>query len=421
MTEPAEEKFLDTLDGMVDEVPELLSSMVQIPTVNPPGEYQELARFIDDTLKEAGLESEIIEVPEEVLAKHEISVPKYNVIGKYRGREERPALYLNAHLDTVSPECIPGDLELWTVPPFGGLIKDEKVWGRGACDSKGRMAAYIAVILALKRAAIELEGSVLLAATADEETGLSAHTGAGYLGGAGMLRGDFAIVEGYSYEIYYANSGEIWLRIVTRGDSLHTSQVKDGGVNANHEMVPVLNALMEFQKELKSQESSIPNMGYTIVNIGRVEGGLDGNMTASQCVAEVSIAPTPEHEPQEIIASIRERLNSLQAENEQLQVKLEVVNAIPAVVSEKESKVALALQHAAADLFGTELGVVGLSGRSDLIFFVQAGMEAVNFGPARLYESNLHLPDENVRIQDLVDTAKIIGLAAIRLLGPKMT
>jgi len=356
MIVPTEEKFLSTLDEMREEIPELLSSMVQIPTVNPPGEYGELAHFINDTLVQDGLESEIIEVPEEVLAEHGISIPKHNVIGKYRGQKDRPALYLNAHLDTVSPECVPGDLELWTVPPFSGLIKDERVWGRGACDSKGRMAAYIAAMLGLKRAEIELEGSVLLAATADEETGLSAHTGAGYLAEAGVLKGDFAIVEGYSYEIYYANAGELWLRIVTRGDSLHTSQVKDGGVNANHEMIPVLSALMEYQDELKSQGSSIPNMGYTIVNIGRVEGGLDGNMTASRCVAEVSVAPTPEHDPEEIIASIRQILTSLQAKNEGLQVELEVINAIPAVVSKKDSRVALELQRAAADLFGTELG-----------------------------------------------------------------
>lgn len=417
MDQRTRQRIIDQADQMQDEAVQLLQSLVRIESANPPGDYEAIARFVQRTLTDGGLDAELIPVPATIVEAHGLTSPRYNVLGTLHGRRARPAVYLNAHLDTVPAECIPGDLAKWTVPPFEGLVKDGRVWGRGACDSKGRMTAYIMAAFTLKRAAIDLDGSVVVAATADEETSLSPYTGAGYLEKIGKLQGDYAIVEGMAYEINYANPGSLGLRIVTYGDSLHTSQVQERGVNAIHTMNLVVAELLRFQAELVQQKSSVPNLGHTVINVGRIEGGLDDNMTASSCTIEVAVVPIPEHSLEWTERAIRERLSALQARNPGLDYSVDVYAAVPPVVSRPDSRLVEFLKRNAAEVLGQELSVNGLTGRTDLLFFVEAGMEAVNYGPGRLFESNLHLPDENVRISDLVDTSKVISLAIAELLS----
>jgi len=414
-----EGRVLKQIDNMKDEIVDTLREMVRIPTVNPPGDYRKLISFLKSTFDKEFLDVEIIEVPADVLSELEISMPKHNIIAAHRGRKRRPSLYLNAHLDTVSAECIPGDLEKWSVPPFDGVVKNGRIWGRGACDSKGRLASYIAAVVGLKRADARLDGDVCIAATADEETGLSAYTGAGYLAKIGKLQGDYAIVEGMCNEINYANPGNIRLRITTHGDSLHTSQLQPGGCNAIHSMNIVISDLIQYQERLKQQPSSIPNMGFTVVNIGCIKGGLDANMTAANCSIEVSIATVPENDVEDVKATVKERILALKKQHKDLDVDLEFGVTLPACVSKKDSRLIRELQRASMEINGENLEANGLTGYTDMQFFVKSGMEVANFGPGRIFESNLHLPDENIRIKDLINVSKIIALGTLRLLGQK--
>src|SRR4029077_1952666 len=98
-------------------------------------------------------------------AEHTRSHPRINVVGTRRGRALRPLVHLNGHFDVVPA----GDG--WTVNPFGGDVRDGRIWGRGSCDMKAGIAAAVFAAEAIRRAGVELNGSVEISGTVDEESG----------------------------------------------------------------------------------------------------------------------------------------------------------------------------------------------------------------------------------------------------------
>ncbi len=154
-------KLLKEVEG---EVARLLSDLIRINTSNPPGNEMESAKYLAETLGEEGFDCEIFE-----------SAPgRGNLVTRMKGTGKRPSLLLLSHLDVV-----PAKHEEWTVDPFGGVIKDGFVWGRGALDMKGMTTIEVMTMKLLKRKKVKLKGDVILAATADEEKG--GNFGVGYL------------------------------------------------------------------------------------------------------------------------------------------------------------------------------------------------------------------------------------------------
>src|SRR4029450_6072552 len=91
--------------------------------------------------------------------------PRINVVGTLPGRSRRPLVHLNGHLDVVPAG------EGWTEDPFGGTVKNDRIYGRGSCDMKGGIAAAVYAVEAIRRADIELDGTVEISGTVDEESG----------------------------------------------------------------------------------------------------------------------------------------------------------------------------------------------------------------------------------------------------------
>src|SRR5262245_1475213 len=141
------DRVVAEVDALADEAVEFTSRLVQIPTINPPGElYEEGARFIGDTLARLGLEVEYhaaVGRPE-----HTSRHPRINVIGTRHGRSRRPLVHLNGHFDVVPA----GDG--WTRDPFGGQVADGRIWGRGTCDMKAGIAAAVFAVEAIRRAGV---------------------------------------------------------------------------------------------------------------------------------------------------------------------------------------------------------------------------------------------------------------------------
>lgn len=130
------DRVLAAVDAIRDEAVAFTSALIRIPTVNPPGEhYEDCARLIGETL--AALDFTVEYHAAEGRPEHTRSHPRLNVIGTRHGRAARPLVHLNGHVDVVPA----GDG--WTVDPFGGEIRDDRIWGRGACDMKAGIAAAI--------------------------------------------------------------------------------------------------------------------------------------------------------------------------------------------------------------------------------------------------------------------------------------
>ncbi|HLE69981.1 MAG TPA: M20/M25/M40 family metallo-hydrolase, partial [Vicinamibacteria bacterium] len=160
------------------EIVDFTSELVRIPSVNPPGDaYQESAEALGRKLLGLGFEVEYLVA--EGYPEHTEAHPRVNVVGLRRGKTPRPLLHLNGHLDVVPA----GDG--WTMDPFGGIVRDGRIYGRGTADMKAGIAAAVYAAECVKRAGVELGGSVEVSGTIDEESG--GFAGAAFLCETGRL------------------------------------------------------------------------------------------------------------------------------------------------------------------------------------------------------------------------------------------
>ena len=151
-------------DSLGQEAAQLLSQYIQIDTTNPPGNEEKAAAFIGDTLKKNGIAFQMLE-----------SEPgRANLYARLKGDGSRRPIILLSHSDVV-----PADRAFWSVDPFGGVIKDGYIWGRGALDMKNMGIAELVAFLAFHRSGFPLKRDLILVNTADEEAG--GRAGAGWL------------------------------------------------------------------------------------------------------------------------------------------------------------------------------------------------------------------------------------------------
>jgi acetylornithine deacetylase/succinyl-diaminopimelate desuccinylase-like protein len=163
------------------EVTELLQGLIRIDTTNPPGNETAAAELLRDYLLDSGVQCELYaKIPE-----------RANLVARIPGRGDGPTLLFLSHTDVVL-----ADASEWAADPFGGELRDGEIWGRGALDMKGQVAAEAVAIASLAREGFEPAGDLIFCATADEEVG--AGFGASWLCEAhpDAVRCDYLINEG---------------------------------------------------------------------------------------------------------------------------------------------------------------------------------------------------------------------------------
>lgn len=264
-------------------VVDILQSLIRLPSVNPDGAPESphagelrVAEWTADLLRGLGAEVTL----EEVLP------GRPNVIGHFGdGGRAKPRVLLAPHTDTV-------DVEGMTIDPFGAEIRDGRLYGRGACDTKGTMAAMLAALEELGAERLATLGSaVSFAGLIGEETGqygsrhLARHHGSEYA---------FALVgEPTSCGIVHTHKGCSWLTLETTGLACHGS-TPERGRSAILEMVPVIIALSAgLQARFASGEFDHPVLGSPTVNIGTIRGGTRPNIVPARCAIELDIRETP--------------------------------------------------------------------------------------------------------------------------------
>jgi acetylornithine deacetylase/succinyl-diaminopimelate desuccinylase-like protein len=225
------------------EVTELLQELIRIDTTNPPGNETAAAELLRDYLEDAGVSCELYaKIPE-----------RANLVARIPGRADGPKLLFLSHTDVVF-----ADASEWSADPFGGELRDGEVWGRGALDMKGQVAAEAVAIASLAREGFEPAGDLIFCATADEEVG--AGFGASWLceehGEA--VRCDYLVNEGSGERVelggdaYYlcsvAEKMSAPFRLRVHGRSGHASMpgIAD---NALVKAAPLITALGSYRPE----------------------------------------------------------------------------------------------------------------------------------------------------------------------------
>lgn len=209
----------DDWNALERDVVDLFTALLRVDTTNPPGNETACALILKDYLAGNGIESTLVgETPE-----------RQNLVARLDGARPGPTLTLMGHMDVV-----PADAAEWSVPPFGGLVKDGYVWGCGATDMKNQVAAEAVALARLKRSGADFAGAVKYAATVDEEDG--DHCGVRWLcqNEPDTLRSEYLINEGMGglwlpvggQKVFLLAAGEkafAQFRIRTRGRGGHAS------------------------------------------------------------------------------------------------------------------------------------------------------------------------------------------------------
>src|SRR3954471_20008426 len=230
---------------------ELLQRLIRFNTVNPPGNEEEAQHFLRDTLEAAGFECELLAAVE----------GRPNLIARLPGGSDGPTLCLLGHVDTVL-----ADADDWSVDPWAGELRDGCVWGRGALDMKGQVAAEVAAAVSLASEGWRPEsGELLVIVTADEEVG-AAH-GAKWLceQRPDHVRCDFLVNEGggpsfsFGDERYYlveiGEKGVFRFTLTTHGAAGHASMPRIGD-NALSKLAPFIEALADGRAELDRSDEA---------------------------------------------------------------------------------------------------------------------------------------------------------------------
>lgn len=417
----------DRLSRVVEELaPELLqfaADLINVPTVNPPGEnYQACAEIIIARLREFAFDVAII--PAEGHPDHSHKYPRLNLIGTRQGQAPNPLLHFNGHMDVVPAGSG------WTRDPFVAAVEDGKLYGRGSSDMKCGLACAIYAAEALRRANIPLRGSLQISATVDEESG--GFAGVQYLAKAGLLTSrtiDYVVIpEPFGpTRICLGHRGLYWFRIVSLGKTAHGS-MPHLGVNAIENMAVLLEELrLCLAPEIASRLTAMPVVPAEsrcgTLNINSIRGGQSDQELQSPCVADQCVAVcerrwVPEESLEqvkfEITAAIERVSQRKPCSRFQL---LDNGNTVYPASTARDAELVQTISAGVREILHREPGLVASPGTYDHKHFRHIGniLECVAYGPGELEQA--HQPDEWCSVDGMLQSSKVMAVAAARLVG----
>ncbi len=267
------ENLFKAIDERRDDLVELTRALIRFPTVNPPGEaYRPCAEFIGDRLRARGFTVDYVHAagtPGDTER-----YPRINVIARRSGKAPGPCVHFNSHIDVVQSG---GG---WTLDPFAAVVKDGRVYGRGACDMKGGLAASIIAVEALIESAAALPGTLEISGTADEESG--GYGGVHYLAERGWFsppRVDHVIIpEPLNVDrVCIGHRGVWWAEIETHGRMAHGSMPFLGDCAVRHMHAVVDRFERDLYPKLAARRTDMPvvppGARHSTLNINSIHGG----------------------------------------------------------------------------------------------------------------------------------------------------
>lgn len=411
-----ERAVLDHVD--LDALVELTSALVAVPSVS--AEESTGQRLVAARMASAGMDVETFDVDLPALRAHPQHSAEFDrdemlgVVGRV-GRGAGPVLLVDGHVDVVPPG-IEGD---WTTPAFTPTVRDGALWGRGACDMKGGLAAAVHAVEAIRAAGVELAGSVAVASVAAEEDG-----------GSGTLallehgvRADGCIIpEPTELAVVPAVAGALSWRITLRGLSAHGA-LREEGVSAVEKFPLVLAAVQRLERERNARHADelfawLDNP-FAICG-GRIAGGDWPSSEADWLTWEGRYGVAPGEDLAAARAELEQAVAAAGADDPWLADNppevtwwggqfLPARTDLGAAVATTVTGAVHALTGAPADVrampYGCDMGLtVGVG-----------GIPTVVFGPGDIRAA--HRPDEHVPLDQLEAAARTLALSMLRFCG----
>jgi acetylornithine deacetylase/succinyl-diaminopimelate desuccinylase family protein len=359
---------------MLSNVTQILQSLVRIPSVNPdgdPGTDQtgELAcaEWVGGFLRRLGAE----------VTFDEVLPGRPNVIGRFAASAGKPKVLLAPHLDTVSVGGM-------TIDPFAAEIRDGRLWGRGASDTKGTAAAMLAALERIKEQLPTLGAEITFVGLMGEE---SSQYGSKHFA-KHHPEFDFALVgEPTECKVVHTHKGSLWADLITHGKAVHGA-TPERGENAILKMLPILQRLStEFVQQLRDPAFHHAVLGNSTVNFGVIRGGARKNIVADRCEASLDIRYTPRLHERGVMAFLTHFLKGEDVEIRSF-VECAPLDTDP-------------LNPYVVKLAAAGHGLTGAPWFCDAAWLAAAGIPSVAAGPGSIAQA--HTCDEYISLQALED------------------
>lgn len=374
----------------------LAQALVAVPSVNPAMEAggageREIAELCAGWLEDWGFD----------VAVAEPAPRRANVLARLGGGERR--LVLNGHLDTVGVAGM-------TVAPFGAEVRDGRLWGRGACDMKGGVAALLA---AARRVAAdgELAGELLVALTSDEE-----HASLGMRSLVeSSLEADAAVVcEPTNLAVMPAHKGFVWVELIFRGRAAHGSR-PDLGIDAIRHAARYLTALDRHEARLLRAPAH-PLLGHPSFHAGTIRGGSAPSVYPAECRLVIERRTLPGERDEAVVEEFRRVLERLRRRAPDLHAEIVPGVSQPATEVPADAPVVRALA-AALEAEGIRPRIEGMTAWVDAALLNLAGIPAVCFGPGSIEQA--HTADEWAPVDEIAKAADVLERLARTFLGER--
>ena len=417
------------IDGKREDLIQLTQDLIRIPTLNPPGEnYGAICDFLNKRLQASGFETQLIRAFD--TPGDSERYPRWNIIARRDGTSLGYCVLFNSHTDVV--EVGSG----WTFDPFGGEIADGNIYGRGACDMKGGLASSIIAAEAFIEQYPDFSGAIEISGTADEESG--GYGGVAYLAEHGHFSPEkvqhVIIPEPLQKDrICLGHRGGWWAEIETKGEIAHGSMPFLGDCAVRH-MGAVIH---EFEDKLfpimAARRTDMPvvpeGAKSSTMNINSIHGGqkeqsddftgLPAHCVPDSCRIVIDRRFLVEEPLDQVRSEVTDLLEGLRVTRPDFKYELTELNSVLPSMTDKTAPVVETVAQAIEDVMGKAPEYVASPGTYDQKHIDRIGKlkNCIAYGPGILEMA--HKPDEYIGINDMLDSAKVMGASLETLLLPR--
>ena len=412
-------QVLGEIDSRRDDLISLTQELIRIPTLNPPGEnYREICEFLSTRLQNSGFGIELVRA--KGTPGDSDKYPRWNVVARREGAHRGQCVHFNSHIDVV--EVGSG----WTQNPFGGDLVGDKIYGRGACDMKGGLAASIIAAEAFIDTNPDFHGAIEISGTGDEESG--GYGGVAYLAEKGFFSPNrvqhVIIPEPLNKDrVCLGHRGGWWAEIETFGEIAHGCMPFLGDCAVRHMGAVIDKFETELFPAMAARRTDMPvvpdGARSSTMNINSIHGGqpeqeedftgLPAHCVPDSCRIVIDRRFLVEETLEDVRGEVERLLVELKAERPKFDYEIRELNSVLPSMTDRNSPIAASVAKQIEKVMGKPAEFVASPGTYDQKHIDRIGKlkNCVAYGPGILELA--HKPDEYVGVNDMIDSAHVMA------------
>ena len=421
--------LLSEIASRRDDLILLTQDLIRIPTLNPPGEnYRDICEFLDRRLTKHGFSTEMVRAygtPGD-----SDKYPRWNLVARREGAGSGECVHFNSHIDVV--EVGSG----WTHDPFGGALVDGKIYGRGACDMKGGLAASIVAVEVFIDTNPDFQGAIEISATGDEESG--GYGGVAYLAEKGYFDPKkvqhVIIPEPLNKDrVCLGHRGGWWAEIETFGEIAHGSMPFLGDCAVRHMGAVIDKFEAKLYPAMSARRTDMPvvpdGARSSTMNINSIHGGqaeqaddftgLPAHCVPDSCRIVIDRRFLVEETLDDVRNEVKRLLDELKAERPKFEYDMRELNSVLPSMTDREAPIAVCVAKQIEIVMGKPAEFVASPGTYDQKHIDRIGTlkNCVAYGPGILELA--HKPDEYVGVEDMMDSVQVMARCLADILQQK--